>query len=311
MVDVRIGVLGPVTAVVGGGAVPLGGPRQRAVLAVLVAAGGRAVTQDALIAAAWDGDGAASSATLHSYIGRLRKLLEPARGPRQPARAVTRVGGGYALGLPAGAVDADRFTALAARGGRLLRAGDPAAAATVLHRALDLWRGPAYADLADAAFAAPERARLEALRLAARQDLYTAQLALGGHAALVGELEKHTAEHPLDERGWELLALALYRSGRQGDALGALRAARRTLARELGADPGPGLRRTEAALLAHDPSAAPPAPPAARCPAGRASRPAAAGVRPGRRRPVCRTRPASVPRPSPRPAAGAAGPGRG
>ncbi|MGW4894625.1 AfsR/SARP family transcriptional regulator, partial [Kitasatospora sp. NPDC004240] len=134
--------------------------------------------------------------------------------------------------------------------------GAPGAAAAVLGEALALWRGPAYGEFAGHGFAGPEAARLDGLWRAAQEDLFAAQLSLGQHHAIIGDLEKHTAERPLGERGWELLALALFRAGRQGDALGRLRAARTLLAEELGVDPGPSLRRVEAALLAQDDSAA-------------------------------------------------------
>ncbi|MER6633816.1 BTAD domain-containing putative transcriptional regulator, partial [Streptomyces sp. NPDC000987] len=264
------------TATVSGRHTGLGGLRQRAVLAVLVAARGRMVPEDRLRADAWGQTRSASAATLHSYVGELRKLLEPGRPARQPAQVLVREGVGYVLRLDAEAVDAERFTTLTEHGQRLLQRGEAAAAVTALREGLALWRGPAYAEFADAPFALPEIARLDGLRLAAQEDLYAAELSTGRHAVIVGDLEKHTAEHPLSERGWELLTLALYRSGRQGDALGALRAARRTLAEELGVDPGPGLRQLEAAVLAQDDDLA--APPAAR-PGPAAPRPA---VRPSR-----------------------------
>ncbi|MFI1567145.1 AfsR/SARP family transcriptional regulator [Streptomyces sp. NPDC020490] len=269
--DIQVGVLGPMTATVSSRHTGLGGLRQRAVLAVLVAARGRMVPEDRLRADAWGQTRSASAATLHSYVGELRKLLEPGRPARQPAQVLVREGVGYALRLDAEAVDAERFTTLTERGQHLLQGGDAAAAVAALREGLALWRGPAYAEFADATFALPEIARLDGLRLAAQEDLYAAELSAGRHAVIVGDLEKHTAEHPLSERGWELLTLALYRSGRQGDALGALRAARRTLAEELGVDPGPGLRQLETAVLAQDDGLA--APPAAR-PASAAPRPA-------------------------------------
>ncbi|MEU5097966.1 BTAD domain-containing putative transcriptional regulator [Streptomyces sp. NPDC020996] len=259
--DVQVAVLGPMSATVGGRAVALGGLRQRAVLAVLVAARGRMVSADRIVADAWGEGRPPSAATLHSYVAELRKVLEPGRAARQAARVLVREGTGYALRLPADAVDAERFTDLTAQGQRLLQSGDPAGAADALRRALALWRGPAYAEFADIALAAPEVARLDGLRLTAHEDLYAAELALGRHAVVAGDLRKHTAEHPLSERGWELLALALYRSGHQGDALGALRTARRTLSDELGIAPGPSLRRLEAALLAQDDTVAAPPPP--------------------------------------------------
>ncbi|GAB2990397.1 hypothetical protein GCM10023080_065240 [Streptomyces pseudoechinosporeus] len=266
--DIQVGVLGPMTATVAGRKTGLGGLRQRAVLAVLVAARGRMIPEDRVLADAWGETRAASMATLHSYVGELRKALEPERAARQPAQVLVREGTGYALRLGVEGVDAERFTALTGRGEQLLRCGDPEGAVAALREALALWRGPAYAEFADTAFALPEVARLDGLRLAAFEDLYAAELALGRHAATVGDLEKHTVQNPLSERGWELLALALYRSGRQGDALGALRTARSTLAEELGIDPGPALRRLETAVLAQNDTIAAPTPPASSAPSG-------------------------------------------
>ncbi|MFI0544923.1 AfsR/SARP family transcriptional regulator [Streptomyces sp. WSLK1-3] len=254
----RIGVLGPLKVTVNGRDVALGGPRQRAVLAVLVAARGHMVPQETLIFRAWDERRTPSPTTLHSYVLALRKALEPSRPHRQSARVLVRENTGYALRVGAEAVDSEQFTALAARGEELLRGDDPDGAATVLSEAIGLWRGDAYAEFAEYSFAAPEAARLNGLRLSAQENLFAAQLARGRHAAIVGDLEKHTAEAPLSERGWELLALALYRSGRQGDALAVLRTARRLLAEELGIDPGPALRELETALLVQDDPDAPP-----------------------------------------------------
>ncbi len=149
----RIGVLGPMTATVDGRKVALGGPRQRAVLAVLMAARGHLVTQDALIAQAWDERRAPSPATLHSYVAALRKALEPGREAGQTAGVLVREHIGYALRISQDAVDAERFTVLAARGEELLRGGDAERAATVLGEALALWRGPAYAEFERHAFA--------------------------------------------------------------------------------------------------------------------------------------------------------------
>ncbi|GLW05219.1 hypothetical protein Misp01_03490 [Microtetraspora sp. NBRC 13810] len=257
----RVNVLGPVTAEVDGVEVALGGRMQRGVLAVLAAARGQVVAAETVISALWGEHEGPSMATLHSYIARLRQALEPGRTAKTHSGVLPREGLGYALRVDAYEVDAERFARLAGEGERLLTGGDPGAAATALSEALGLWRGRPYADYPDAPFAAPEVARLEGLRLAAQENLFAAQLALGRHAAVVGDLEKFATEHPLSERGWELLALALYRSGRQGDALAALRDARRLLADELGIDPGPMLRDLETAILAQDDALHPQAPP--------------------------------------------------
>ncbi|MEO3781984.1 BTAD domain-containing putative transcriptional regulator [Actinocorallia sp. B10E7] len=246
-----IGVLGPMTATAGDRQVALGGLRQRAVLAVLVAARGRAVSEDRILADVW-GEGAPATGTLRSYVSVLRRLLEPGRDTNAPARLIVREGNGYCLRTDAVRIDAELFGELAERGEDLLRSGRPEEALPLLDEALALWRGEPYGEFGDMGFAAPEQARLGGLRLSAFEHLFEARLALGGHAALIGDLEKHTLEHPLSERGWELLATALYRSGRQGDALAALRGARRVLADELGIDPGPGLRRLEMAIFAQE-----------------------------------------------------------
>jgi predicted ATPase/DNA-binding SARP family transcriptional activator len=263
----RFGVLGPVRAQFAGeggspdadtavGAdIDLGGPAPRTVLAVLLAARGRVVTAERLADDLWAGDPPPSATvTLHGYVSRLRRALEPGRPPRAPSTVLLRQGPGYVIPVSAGPVDAELFTRAAADGSQLLREGAAAQALQRLDAALALWRGPAYAECADAEFALPEIARLDGLRLAAREDRLAALVQVRGSAAAVPELEAFTAEEPLRERGWELLALALYRSGRQTDALAALRSARRTLSDDYGLDPGPTLQRLEAAVLAQDPS---------------------------------------------------------
>jgi predicted ATPase/DNA-binding SARP family transcriptional activator len=254
---VRFGVLGPLRAEVGGRPAGLGGPRQRAVLALLLIARGRIVSAERILSEVWEGSALPSLTTLHGYIADLRRALEPERAPGAPARLLVREGPGYALRAAPAAVDAERFADLAARGRRALADDEPEHAADLLGQALALWRGPAYADFGGAAFAVPDATRLEDLRAAVHEDRLAAVIASGQHAAAVGELEGLVAEQPLRERGWELLALALYRSGRQADALAALRAVRRRLADELGIDPGRGLRELEAAVLAQDPRLAP------------------------------------------------------
>ncbi|GII88630.1 hypothetical protein Ssi03_66200 [Sphaerisporangium siamense] len=256
---VRFGVLGTLRAEVGGRPAGLGGPRQRAVLALLLIARGRIVSADRILSDVWSDARQPSPTTLHGYVADLRRALEPGRAPGAPPSLLVRDGPGYALRAAPAAVDAERFADLAARGRRELDGGDPERAADLLGQALALWRGPAYADFGGAAFATPDATRLENLRAAVHEDRLAAIIAAGRHAAAVGELEALVAEQPLRERGWELLALALYRSGRQGDALAALRAVRRRLSDELGIDPGRGLRDLEAAILAQDPALHPPA----------------------------------------------------
>ncbi|MEU4643557.1 cupin-like domain-containing protein [Micromonospora sp. NPDC023814] len=255
MADVQLSVLGPLTAHRDGAEVALGGRRQPMVLATLLAARGRMLPAERLRNLVWsDGGRTAGPATLHGYVAGLRRALEPDRPPRSPSTVLLREGPGYAVRVPAEQVDAERFTALVAHGVTMLERGRPAAAVTTLTGALGLWRGPAYADLAEASFVLPEIARLDGLRAAATESRLTAALALGRHAEVLGELEALVLEQPLRERGWELLAIALYRAGRQGDALTVVRRARTRLARDLGVDPGPGLLRLEAAILGQDTS---------------------------------------------------------
>ncbi|WP_165781184.1 AfsR/SARP family transcriptional regulator [Streptosporangium minutum] len=247
-------VLGPLMVTREGARLDLGGARVKALVATLLIAQGKMVTTDRIVDAVW-GEQAPNSGmvTLYSYISKLRKVLEPDRPPRTATGLLDRQGPGYVLRVRPESVDSERFAALAERGARLL-SDDPAAAAESLATALGLWRGPAYADLGGSDVASAEIARLENARLAARQDHAAARLAMGAAVQAVGELESLVREHPLAERSWELLALALYRNGQQGDALATLRAARERLIEELGVDPGPSLRAMEAAVLRQDPA---------------------------------------------------------
>lgn len=246
-------VLGPLTVRRAGAELEVGGTRVKALLATLLIAQGRVVTVDRIVEAIWDGQSPRSAVgTLHSYVTKLRRTIEPDRPLRAAHGLLDRQGPGYALRVRPESVDAERFTALAELGARLLN-DDPAVAAEHLSAALALWRGPAYADLRDSEVAAAEIARLESTRLDARQAHAAARLAMGVDATVLSDLEVLVREYPLAERAWELLALAHYRSGRQGSALEALRAARERLREELGVDPGPGLRAMEMAVLNQDP----------------------------------------------------------
>ncbi|OIV35458.1 SARP family transcriptional regulator [Mangrovactinospora gilvigrisea] len=259
MGEVRFGVLGPLAAELDGNRLALRGPRHRAVLARLLVARGRVVPVERLVADLWsEGGGTAGPArtapagavgALRTFVGDLRKVLEPDRPPRAPARLLVTDGPGYALRTAPGTVDARRAEAAVGAAAEL-----PAAAALPrLEEALALWRGPAYADVADAAWSRGERARLGELRLQAVEARCAALLELGRPAEAVPLLDAHLAEHPWREGAWRTLALALYRTGRQGEALAVLRRAREGLAGELGLEPGPGLRRLEADILAQAP----------------------------------------------------------
>lgn len=197
------------------------------------------------------------NAVLNVYLSRLRRLL--ADGDRDELLATQAPG--YVLRVPAERLDARRFEALLEQGREALALGDAQQAAARLRAALVLWRGPPLADLAYEAFAQTETRRLEELRLAALEDRIEADLALGRHDALVAELETLVAENPYRERLQGQLLLALYRSGRQAEALDAYRRARRKFADELGIDPGPRLQELERSILRHDTSLEPPAPP--------------------------------------------------
>ncbi|MBO2455729.1 AAA family ATPase [Actinomadura barringtoniae] len=244
---VLIRVLGSFSAEVGGEPVPLGGPRQRGVLALLVAARGQVVPVDRMIEDLWRGEPPSRALTsLQAYVSNLRKLLEPGRPPRTPARLLVSAAPGYALRLPPESVDAWRFEDLLAEARTVT---DPSAARALLAEALDLWQGPAFAEVADDPWAAAETARLNELRLVARELHVAAGLRTGDPAAVVPEAERLTRDEPLREEGWRLHALALWSSGRQADALATLRRAREIFADELGLDPGPELTALEEAIL--------------------------------------------------------------
>jgi DNA-binding SARP family transcriptional activator len=246
---VRFGVLGPLEVVDEHGPVNLKGPRHRAVLARLLVARGRVVPASVLIDDLWDEAPDGALGAVQTFVGALRKAVEPDRPPRTPARLLVTAPPGYALRAEPGAVDAQRFEAAIATAAALR----PEAALPLLDGALGLWRGPAYAEFADQAWARGEAARLDEVRLLAVARRAEAALALGRAAEAVPELEAHVAAHPLHEDGRRLLALALYRTGRQGDALATLRQAREVLRAELGVDPGEDLRRLEADILAQAP----------------------------------------------------------
>ena len=248
-------VLGPVEVLdPAGRPLDTGGPKQRAVLAILLMEPGRTVPLDRLVDLLWgEAPPPRATASLQAYISNLRRLLEPDRAPRTPASVLVTQPPGYALRVDRADLDAVLFADLAAEGSRLLAAGRPGAARDQLGAALALWRGDAYADFADEPFARPEISRLEALRDTAVEDRIDADLALGEHARAAAELERLVGEQPLRERLWRQLALALYRSDRQAEALAVLRRARAQLSEELGLDPGPALQRLEADVLAQSP----------------------------------------------------------
>ncbi len=245
MLELRL--FGSFEAVDGDRRLALGGAKQRAVLAVLAIRRGEVVSADRLIDSIWGESPPATAAkTLQVYVSHLRKALGP-------DVLVTR-GGGYVLELVRGQLDRDRFEAQVADGRRALADGDAASASRMLAEALTIRRGPPLADFAYEAFAQAEIARLDEVYLGAVEDRIDAELALGNHGRVVGELEALVAEHPLRERLQAQLMLALYRSGRQADALDRYTRARRAMQQELGVEPGRELVELQAAILAQDPA---------------------------------------------------------
>jgi ABC-type transport system substrate-binding protein/DNA-binding SARP family transcriptional activator len=255
VIDYRL--LGPIEVGVDGRALDIGGQKQRALLVVLLLSADEPVSRDVLVDRLWgERPPRGAQHTLEVYISRLRKTLEPVAGrPVVLARP-----GAYVLRASSEHIDIGRFERLAAEGRRALAAGTPGRAAAVLREALVLWRGPALADISDEPFARTEIARLEELRAAVLEDRIEADLALGHHRDVIGELEALAAAHPLRERPYQQLMIALYRCGRQAEALAVYRSARRLLLDELGIEPGPDLQRTERAILEQDVSLQPPAP---------------------------------------------------
>ena len=247
-------ILGPLEVIDGGQRLRLGGVKQRAVLAILLLNPNRMVSVDRLVDELWDGRPPGSAiSTLQTYISHLRDLLEPRRSRGAAAQVLVTQNPGYLLRVGPDDLDAVRFERLIRQGQQALEAGKAPTAAAHLQLALELWRGPALADFADQPFAATEIDRLDELRLVAVEGRVEAELAMGRHAQLVGDLEALVAEHPFREGFRAQLMLALYRSGRQADALGVFRTTRELLASELGIDPDDRLRRLEQAILQHAP----------------------------------------------------------
>jgi DNA-binding SARP family transcriptional activator len=245
----RIGILGPVE-LAGDGPVQLGGAMERCLLAVLAVHCGEAVSAGALVDALWGDDPPRTAGkTLQNYVLRLRRTMAGVAGEAGPSIATQP--SGYCLRAPPGLVDAKLAESLIGEGRKELAGGDPATAARLLRRAVGLWRGPALQEFADRPFAAAEASRLEELREAALEDLFDAELALGRHHEVVAGLEGLVARGPLRERRWGQLMVALYRDGRQAEALDAFRRLRRVLDEDLGVVPGAELRLLHQAILQH------------------------------------------------------------
>jgi len=254
---IAVRVLGPMEVTVRGVPVGVGGPRQRCVLARLIAARGQVVSVDRIIEDLYAGEAPPRAyAAVQSYVSRLRRVLEPRRAAWAHGEVLVTSPPGYAARLGDGAVDAWSFEEEVRRAAEL---GDPAAVHARLSAALASWRGAAFEEFGGLPWADLEASRLAELRLTAMEARADAALRLGWAARTVADLERLTAEQPLREESWRLLALALYQSGRQGDALAALRRVRELLAAELGVDPGPALRGLERDILAHEPRLSVPA----------------------------------------------------
>ncbi len=241
-------LLGPVEAVREDRSLPLGGAKPRALLAFLLIHANEVVSRDRLIEALWPERAPGTAGhSLDVQVSRLRKVFEPEE------LLVTR-SGGYVLEVDPDAIDISRFERLLEEGRTANAEGNPSAALAALDAALGLWRGSSLADLAYEDFARTEIERLEELRLVAIEERVDAQLALARHSTLIPELDTLVGEHPLRERPREQLMLALYRSGRQADALRVYGDARRRLVEELGIEPGQGLKNMEQAILRQDPA---------------------------------------------------------
>jgi DNA-binding SARP family transcriptional activator/class 3 adenylate cyclase len=255
-VAVQFRILGPLE-VLGDDGQPLvlGGAKQRALLAVLLLHAGAVVSTDRLIDELWGEDPPVTArGVLQVYVANLRKVLEPNRARRAAGGVLRTQPPGYLIEPDPEQLDLARFERLTTEGRAGLAAGDPAQAARLLRDAVGLWRGPALADLALEPFAQVEITRLEEQRLAALEDRVDADLACGHHTQLIGELEALATAHPLRERLRGQLLLALYRSGRQAEALGAYQQTRETLADELGIDPSRQLQELQRAILVQDPA---------------------------------------------------------
>jgi predicted ATPase/DNA-binding SARP family transcriptional activator len=254
-IDVRL--LGPLEILDGEIPLALAGEKPRALFLALALRAGEIVSTDELAEALWEGAPPdTATATLQMHVAKLRKTLGREAIATEPP--------GYRLTFPSEAIDARRFERRLAAGRASLRVGDAERAARLLSQALALWRGSALADVAYAGFAQVERRRLDELRLEAVEERVEADLACGRHEELMGELEALVAEHPLRERLRGQLMLALYRSGRQADALDAYQTARRSLVDELGIDPGAELQELQRRILNQDPGLAAAAPPSSR-----------------------------------------------
>jgi DNA-binding SARP family transcriptional activator len=257
---VEFRILGPLEVRDGREHVPLRGPKQRGLLAVLLLNANRLMPLDRLVDELWDDPPSTAPQAVQVYVSKLRKLFAAARSGAPRIRTRTP---GYLLEIEPGTLDLHRFESLVEAGRRELDRGDAETAAAQLRDALGLWRGPPLDGFVAEPFAQPARARLEELELAARELRNEADLALGRHAELAVELQRLVAEHPLRERLRGQLMLALYKSGRQAEALQVYQETRALLVDELGLEPGQALQQLERAILLQDPKLEPSVQPSA------------------------------------------------
>jgi peptide/nickel transport system substrate-binding protein len=253
-------ILGPLEVWAGDRPVALGGEKQRALLAILLLHANEPVSVDGLIDGVWgERPPATAVKTTQGYIARLRRALDQSehKTPGSSNEILVTRGHGYLLRVSPGELDIDRFRALVEQGRRALAAGEAKQAARVLRAGLELWRGLPLADFTYEPFAQAAIAQAEELRLAAIEERVEADLALGRHGELVGELQALVEQHPLRERLRAELMLALYRCRRQAEALQTFQEYRRALSERLGLDPSPALRQLEASILNRDPSLEP------------------------------------------------------
>ena len=243
-------ILGPLEVWREGGSLPLGGLKQRSLLALLLLQANQVVSTDRLVHELWGDEPPGTAVTaLHGYVSQLRKLIEPERTAGGESRVLVTRPPGYVLNVGPGQLDLDRFEASVRHAREELVAGRPEPAARDLREAFALWRGAPLADLASEPFAQSAARPLEELWLAALEDRIDADLALGRHREVASELEAVIRSHPLRERLRGQQMLALYRCGRQADALNAYADARRTLSEELGIEPSSALKQLERDIL--------------------------------------------------------------
>ena len=251
--DLRL--LGPLTVTVDGQPVPVGGPRQMAVLARLMLTPDQVVTMDQLVDSVWDGDEPARpQVAVRSYISNLRRAIEPNRRRRSADTCLVGSPSGYRLAVDPGAIDWVRFERLVEEGRSRLAGGDASGAVALLDRARSLWAGVPCSGLPQSVFVLAHRSRLTDLRDTATELLFEARLARGDHGSVAAEVEAAIAESPLRERLTELGMLALYRAGRQSEALAIGQKLRARLLDELGVDPSPSIDAIELKILNHDAS---------------------------------------------------------